>query len=235
MHAFGLGLLWVMASARILRWVTRVRREYRNRQEPVSDEALTGWIVRLMAHYRENRSRIRWMQLLCVLGGGAFCLLGVLNVVQGIVGPASPGDAWTRVLPFLAGGINLAIGGASLLFARSFRTYSDAWDRRLAEAALQLAMERGQVWPSAGPRTRSTGRSSCTAGPPGVHGHHQPLRPQLEDRAGVPRISRGKGYLSRRQENGKILYAGTEQAAEYIALFSRLYHHLFDRTPGFKL
>jgi predicted transcriptional regulator len=44
-----------------------------------------------------------------------------------------------------------------------------------------------------------------------------------------------RGYLSRVQNDGKTLYASTGQAAEYIALFNRLYQQLFDTTPGFKL
>lgn len=42
-------------------------------------------------------------------------------------------------------------------------------------------------------------------------------------------------YLSRVQEDGKTLYVATEQSAEYIALFTRLYQQLFDTIPRFKL
>ena len=44
-----------------------------------------------------------------------------------------------------------------------------------------------------------------------------------------------RGYLARRQEEGKAVYSATVQASEYIDVFSRLYRQLFDRTPGFKL
>ena len=44
-----------------------------------------------------------------------------------------------------------------------------------------------------------------------------------------------RGYLSRVQNDGKTLYASTEQAAEYITLFNRLYQQLFDTIPGFRL
>ena len=44
-----------------------------------------------------------------------------------------------------------------------------------------------------------------------------------------------RGYLSRVQDDGKTLYVATEQAKEYILLFSRLYQQLFDTGPGFKL
>ncbi len=44
-----------------------------------------------------------------------------------------------------------------------------------------------------------------------------------------------RGYLFRVQDDGKTLYVATEQAKEYILLFSRLYQQLFDTGPGFKL
>jgi predicted transcriptional regulator len=45
----------------------------------------------------------------------------------------------------------------------------------------------------------------------------------------------GKGYLSVIKDEEKTTYIATEKAAEYIALFSRLYRSLFDEIPGFKL
>ncbi len=44
-----------------------------------------------------------------------------------------------------------------------------------------------------------------------------------------------RGYLSRVQDGSRTLYCATEQAADYIALFTRLYQQLFDTIPGFKL
>jgi len=145
---FGLGLTWVISSAKILEGVTAVRREYKSHPEPVSGEALTGWIVRIMAHYRENKKTIRWMTLICALGGGAFLATGLLNLAQGLSWwSASGGAMGVGVLSFVAAGINLAIGIASLLFSTWFHRYSAVWDRRTEEAArsedaLQHAMEQ---------------------------------------------------------------------------------------------
>lgn len=44
-----------------------------------------------------------------------------------------------------------------------------------------------------------------------------------------------KGYLARMQDGGKVEYTATEQAAEYVTLFTRLYRELFGAIPGFKL
>jgi predicted transcriptional regulator len=44
-----------------------------------------------------------------------------------------------------------------------------------------------------------------------------------------------KGYLAAGREGPRTLYAATDRAGEYTALFSELYRKLFDEHPGFKL
>jgi predicted transcriptional regulator len=44
-----------------------------------------------------------------------------------------------------------------------------------------------------------------------------------------------KGYLIPGKDTQRTTYTATERAAEYIALFGRLYQTLFDEIPGFKL
>lgn len=142
------GFRWILSSAKILKGVTRIRREYRRMEEPVSNEALTGLIVRMMAHYRENWKTIWRMNLISTLGGCIFLALGVLNLFQGISTWLSAGGMVSLLLSLVAAGINLAIGLVSLLFSAWFRRYSRAWDHRLIEAAhseeaLKHAMEQG--------------------------------------------------------------------------------------------
>ena len=142
MVCFGLGLGWMVSSTRILKGITRVRREYRQQTGPVPPEKLTCWIVRLLGHYRGNRARIHWMVFICILGGCAFLILGIANLVQGIMAGAGTG-----IFPILAAGINLTIGCASLASAMFFRRYSAVWDKRILNAAeteyaLQQAMEQ---------------------------------------------------------------------------------------------
>jgi hypothetical protein len=144
---FGIGLAWVLASARILKGITAVRREYNKCPEPVPAEILTGWIVRIMTHYRKNKETIRWMTLICALGGCIFLVLGILNIVQGIAALSGSGGPEMGVLAFVAAGINLTIGCSSLLFASWFKKYTEVWDHRMDEAArsedaLRLALEQ---------------------------------------------------------------------------------------------
>lgn len=139
----GLGLGWLLSSARILRGVKSVRREIRHREGPVPEELLTCWIVRTLSHYRENRARIRWMVPVSIIGGAAFLLLGTSNLVQGILGTGDP----LRWFAFTAAAINITIGIVSIACSLYFRRYSAAWDERLgtaarSENALQCALEQ---------------------------------------------------------------------------------------------
>ena len=45
----------------------------------------------------------------------------------------------------------------------------------------------------------------------------------------------GKGYLTGISEGEKTTYTATAKAAEYIALFAKLYQSVFDEIPGFRL
>jgi hypothetical protein len=143
MVSFGLGIAWIISSVKIFEHIEGIRSEFIDLKGPVPDEVLTGGIVRMLSHYRENKKTIRIMILVSTLGGFCFFALGILNVVQGIGTP----DALTRLLSLIAAAINLAIGVVSLRFGRYFQNYSAAWDRRREEAtrsedALKHAMEQ---------------------------------------------------------------------------------------------
>jgi len=44
-----------------------------------------------------------------------------------------------------------------------------------------------------------------------------------------------KGYLSKINDDGRALFVTTEQANDYIALFTRIYQELFNRGPEFRI
>ena len=138
-----LGLRWILSSVHILSGVTKLRRAHRKIEDSAPDEILTRLIVRMMAHYRENRETIRVMTLICILGGLLFLALGTVNLIQAFAEGTGSGST-----SLIAAGINLTIGTVSILSSFGFRTYAAAWDLRLAEAsrseaALQNVLEQG--------------------------------------------------------------------------------------------
>ncbi|MDD1670388.1 MAG: hypothetical protein LUQ67_03615 [Methanomicrobiales archaeon] len=142
-----IGFRWILSSAGILKGVNRIRREYTALGKPVSGEAITGLIIRMMAHYRENWKTIWRMNLISTVGGAIFLALGLANLLQGITGLTGAANI-SALLPFLAAAINLTIGLVCLFLSSWFRRYARAWELRLIEASrweenLKQSMEQG--------------------------------------------------------------------------------------------
>lgn len=143
-----LGIFWIKTSAKIFKGIKNVRKEYQASPDPVTDETLTGWIVALLAHYRENRNVILQMALIGTVGGAIFLAFGVTNLVQGIQAVAADAGQVSGYLALVAAAINLTIGLVTIRFARGFRTYARIWDMRLDqtgkdEESLKKALESG--------------------------------------------------------------------------------------------
>ena len=142
-----IGFRWILSSAGILKGVNRIQRAYTALEKPVSGEAITGLIIRMMAHYRENWKTIWRMNLISTVGGAIFLALGLANLLQGITGLTGAANI-SALLPFLAAAINLTIGLVCLFLSSWFRRYARAWELRLIEASrweenLKQSMEQG--------------------------------------------------------------------------------------------
>lgn len=131
---FGLGLMWISTSAKVLKGMEGIRRDMRSHNGPVPDETLAGWIVRMMAQYRENKKILPWMITIGRLGGCVFVALGAVNIFEGFSAGQAGGAGLDGILPFVAGAINLAIGIATIAVSIGFHRYSAAWERRLDES-----------------------------------------------------------------------------------------------------
>ena len=141
---FGLGIAWIRSSALVLRGVAVIRRPFRRRAGPVSDEAVTAGIVGMIAHYRENRPTIRRMVLVCAAGGLFFLAQGVVSILGLVAASASVAPSPFTIIP--GAGVTIGLGIAGLLSAYYFTRFSRSWDLRLEETAraeerLKSAME----------------------------------------------------------------------------------------------
>ncbi len=138
-----LGMRWILSSARILRGISPIRREYRRVDKPVPDETITDMIIRLVSHYRENGRTIRRMIMICALGGCIYVTLGAMNVYQSVIA----GSPLVLAASLSAAGVNIAIGILALRSSFWFHRYTTAWDQRLekasqSEKALQQEIDR---------------------------------------------------------------------------------------------
>lgn len=144
MAGFGLGLSWVLSSAKVFLGINGIRREFRKRTLPVPDDMLTSGIVRMLAHYRENQKILLRMITICRLGGCVFIALGLANIVWALSFGSVSGTTRTVfalgtgivfALPFVDAAINLTIGTVTIAISIGFHQYSLVWDRRLEKNA----------------------------------------------------------------------------------------------------
>jgi hypothetical protein len=134
MVCFGLGFSWVLFSAKILKEITQIRREFLHHKGPVPGETLTCWIVRMTAHYRGNKKTIRNMILVCTLGGFCFLILGVLNSLEFFSFSLSSGSfSLNSYLLIPSALLTLGVAMVSLLSSYYFMKFSQTWDQREEE------------------------------------------------------------------------------------------------------
>lgn len=147
---FLLGLKWITSSARVFGGIQEIREASTALGDLGTEEEITGLIIRMITHYRENKQTIERMILVCTLGGCCFFVLGILNSVEFISTGMSSGMFRIDLLnSLLIPSALLALGMAlvSLLNSYLFWKYSSVWDRRMEEIArseeeLQRTMER---------------------------------------------------------------------------------------------
>lgn len=131
---FGLGLSWLLSTIEVFEGVEEIKDKLDLEGTSITDDRIICLIVRMLAHYRDNRRTIGTMILICTLGGCCFFVLGIANSLKAL-SVSSGGIAFTLenllVIPamFLTFGIALA----SLLASYYFSKFAKAWDRRLHE------------------------------------------------------------------------------------------------------
>jgi len=136
MIGLGLGLAWVLTSARVFRGIQAIHRESRNAPSPVPADLVTEWIIRMLAHYRDNRRTIGIMIIVCTVGGVCFFLLGIITSLESLsVSPAGISFTLNNSLVIPAMLLTLGIAFASLLSSYYFSRFTRVWDRRLRELA----------------------------------------------------------------------------------------------------
>jgi len=134
MICFGLGIRWILSTIRIFEGVESIKAELDSAGEEITDHRITCLIVRMLAHYRDNRKTIATMILVCTLGGACFFFLGIAPSLEAF-SLSSNGIAFTlnsyRVIPALL--LTLGIALASLLSSYYFSQFAKDWDRRIRE------------------------------------------------------------------------------------------------------
>lgn len=134
MACFGLGLGWLLATVRIFGDIGEIREILCDPGETLSDERITCLIVRMLAHYRDNRETIRRMILVSTAGGCVFFVLSIATGIRALSMTATGGSVTfggLALLPAIL--LTLAIALVSLISSYYFSRFATLWDHRLHE------------------------------------------------------------------------------------------------------
>ncbi|OPX65264.1 MULTISPECIES: hypothetical protein [unclassified Methanoregula] len=148
---FGLGLSWLLSTLRIFEGVETIRDALSASGEEVSEERLTCLIVRMLAHYRDNRDTIRTMILVSTAGGCVFFVLSITSGIRALSLTANSGSATFESLVLLPSMLlTLGIALVSLISSYYFSRFAGLWDRRLheigeSECTLKKTLERDEA------------------------------------------------------------------------------------------
>jgi hypothetical protein len=133
-----IGFRWVLSAVRILSGASGILRDYQALEGSAGGEAdaippgaLEALVLRMMDHYRKNWKAWWKMPLVSTLGGWILVFLGVLFFIEGYPAWQAGGGP---SLPFVAGGIAVALGIGAVLVSSRFRTLARTWEHRLIEA-----------------------------------------------------------------------------------------------------
>lgn len=134
MICFGLGLSWLLSTLRIFEGIESIRDTLSTNNGKISGEQMTCMIVRMLAHYRDNRKTIGTMITVCTLAGCGFFILGI-NIGLHAISVTFSGLSLTLDAALLIPAMLLTLGIAltSILSSYYFSGFSRVWDQRLRE------------------------------------------------------------------------------------------------------
>jgi hypothetical protein len=143
------GLRWIVASVQIFSGIKHLRDEYSSLEAPVSDETITGLIIRMISYYREKRETIQTMIIAGIFCSFCLLILGIIHSLEFFSFSFSSGTFTIdihRVIPSTFPAYFTAI--VSLFSAAFFKKFSKVWDLRQqeidrAEEKLQHVLEQG--------------------------------------------------------------------------------------------
>jgi hypothetical protein len=134
MVCMGLGLSWLLSSLAVFEGIEEIKDDLDREGNDVSDNRITCLIVRMLAHYRDNRKTIFTMIRVCTAGGVCFFILGIATSLEAIsITPGGIGVSLNnfRVIPAML--FSIGIASMTLISSRFLSRYADVWDRRLHE------------------------------------------------------------------------------------------------------
>ncbi len=133
--AVAFGFYWLIKVAEIIDGVDDIKTAFEKIDGSANQETITDLIIKMMAHYRANKSTISQMIVMGRVGGFLFLLAGGIGMIGAVIQIATSGFDLIYVGQLIGGATAFGVGVAGLAAARYFSIYSRIWDARLQEGA----------------------------------------------------------------------------------------------------
>jgi hypothetical protein len=131
-----ISMRWVVSSAELLDSATDMKDDYTEKKKTgLDDESLTGLIVKMTAHYRENKPTIKTMMLISRIAGVCFLISGAFNLATALTNVMTGVPQLDVLTPIIGAGLSFTMATASFVIPHFFSKYSQIWDYRLKETA----------------------------------------------------------------------------------------------------
>jgi len=131
-----ISIRWVVSSAELLDGTTDMKDEYTEKKKTgIDDEGLTGLIVKMTAHYRENKPTIKTMMLISRIAGACFLISGAFNLATALTNLMTGVPQLDVLTQIIGTGLSFTMAAASFVIPHFFGKYATIWDYRLEETA----------------------------------------------------------------------------------------------------
>jgi hypothetical protein len=130
-----ISIRWLVSSAELLEGVEDMKEDYQRNKNTLDEEGITAQIVKMMAHYRENKLTIKTMMLISRIAGGCFLISGGFSLATAVINAMAGAPIGDVLIQLLGTGFSFAMATASLTIPHFFGKYSKIWDYRLKETA----------------------------------------------------------------------------------------------------
>jgi hypothetical protein len=139
--AIAAGFYWIIQIAEIMEGIDDVKTAYDTLQNG-SQEQAAGLIIKMLAHYRSNKTTTSRMIVLGRIGGVLFLIAGGLGMIEAGASIFSSGLMAENLSQLFGGLVAFGVGIAGMLISRYFSMYSKVWDARLEQSArIENALE----------------------------------------------------------------------------------------------
>jgi hypothetical protein len=132
--AIAAGFYWIIQIAEIMDGMDYIKTTFDELGEGDGEKA-TSLIIKMMAHYRSNKTTISRMIVLGRIGGALFLIAGAFGMISAGASIADSGILAENIGQLIGGLTAFGVGIAGLLISRYFSIYSRVWDARLQETA----------------------------------------------------------------------------------------------------